>query len=149
MENQRVKNGVASTQRKFVQEGSKRNVPVLAIGDKGTGVGSTIKGYARRGGKWLQNLHGRYTITAITDEYLTSQLCIYCYCHITHPINKDGSKSLGIARCLNPDCIAFRVGRAINNRDQMSTAIIGMKAMITLFFHVNFTPSTPPNRLQS
>lgn len=81
-----AKDRLAAGERRALKEGSKRNVLVMGIGNKCTGVGSRIKGYDRRGGKWLQKLHGRYDIAAITDEHMTSQLCLYCYSPIVHPI---------------------------------------------------------------
>ncbi|CAO3569992.1 unnamed protein product [Mortierella alpina] len=50
-------------------------MPVLFIGDAGTGVGSRIKGHARRGGGKMRSRHRRYCPVAITDEFRTSKTC--------------------------------------------------------------------------
>ena len=49
-----VKDRITSKERQFVLQGSKRFHTVMAIGNQGLGIGSTIKGYDCRGGKWLQ-----------------------------------------------------------------------------------------------
>ncbi|KAI8890966.1 hypothetical protein K501DRAFT_167486, partial [Backusella circina FSU 941] len=116
------------------------------IGNKGTGVVSHIKGYNRRGGNWIKELHGRYTIAAINDEHMTFQLCIYCYSPIVHLKNADGSKSLGTTRCLNPICVSVMYVRASNNRDQMSITGIGISTMTRLLLGTNSPPFTPPNK---
>lgn len=51
----KTKDRMASKERRFVK-GKGNNIPVMAIGDQGTGVGSIIRGYDRRGGKWLKNI---------------------------------------------------------------------------------------------
>ncbi|CEP11639.1 hypothetical protein [Parasitella parasitica] len=135
----RTKDRGAATERRFVKRGS-NNALVMGIGNAGTGVGSTIKGYERRGGKWLPKLHTRYAKVAMTDEYMTSQLCLYCYLPIVHAKTSSNKSILGSARCLNPKCEAFKHGRACNNRDVMSATAIGISAM-TKFFIQQELPS--------
>ncbi|KAI8072114.1 hypothetical protein BDF21DRAFT_424912, partial [Thamnidium elegans] len=60
---------------------------------------------------------------------MTSQLCLYRYFLIVHPRTLDNKRILGTSRCLNPDCPAFKHGRATNNCDVMSAAAIGISAM--------------------
>jgi hypothetical protein len=41
---------------------------MTAIGNQGTGVGSVIKGYNRRGGKWLREKHNRHSTTILIQK---------------------------------------------------------------------------------
>ncbi|KAF9942579.1 hypothetical protein BGZ70_006116, partial [Mortierella alpina] len=54
-------------------------LPVMIIGDKGTGVGSRIGGHARRGGSKMRRNHRRYCTVVIHDEFRTSKTCTYCH----------------------------------------------------------------------
>ncbi|CEJ01407.1 hypothetical protein RMCBS344292_15434 [Rhizopus microsporus] len=141
VKNRTVKDRVTSKERKFVLQGSKTLHPVMAIGNQGLGVGSTIRGYDRRGGKWLQRKHERHATAIITDEHMTSQFCIYYYNPLVHPV-------LGTSRCLNPDCPAFKCGRATNNRDVMSAAAIGISAMTKIILKKDLPPFCPKLSLQ-
>jgi hypothetical protein len=70
---------------------------VMFIGDKGTGVGSTIKRHGRYGGKWHAKLQGRATIVCITNEDFTSQICPYCFHRLVNAkrrATKDGKSKL-------------------------------------------------------
>ncbi|CAO3700979.1 unnamed protein product [Rhizopus microsporus] len=67
VKNRTVKDRVTSKERKFVLQGSKTLHPVMAIGNQGLGVGSTIRGYDCRGGKWPQRKHERHATTIITN----------------------------------------------------------------------------------
>ena len=78
--------------------------------------------------------------TIITDEYMTSQLCIYCYHPFAHPV-------LDTSRCLNPDCPAFKCGRATTNRDVMSAAAIRI-SVITKIILKDLPPFCPRLNLQ-
>ncbi|CEP14829.1 hypothetical protein [Parasitella parasitica] len=140
----RTKDRAAAAERRFVKGGS-NNALVMGIGNAGTGVGSTIKGYDRRGGKWLPKLHTRYAKVAMTDEYMTSQLCLYCYFPIVHAKTSSNKTVLGSARCLNPKCEAFKHGRACNNRDVMSATAIGISAMTKFLYSRSFPPFTKGN----
>ncbi|KAI8883571.1 hypothetical protein K501DRAFT_184151, partial [Backusella circina FSU 941] len=97
-------------------------------------------------GNWIKELHGRYAIATITDEHMTYQLCINCYSPIVHSKNADGSKNLGMSRCLNPICVSVIYGRASKNRNQMHVAGIGISVMTKLLFGTNFPLFTPPNK---
>ncbi|KAI8887289.1 hypothetical protein K501DRAFT_47014 [Backusella circina FSU 941] len=140
-----VRDKMTTVERKSIQEYSNRNIPVLAIGNKGTGVESHIRGYNLRRGDWIKELHGRYTIAVINDEHMTSQLCIYCYSPIFLPKNADGSKNLGTTRYLNLICASVIYRRASDNLDQMSATGIGIPAM-TRLLGTNFPPFTPSNK---
>lgn len=132
----RTKDRLASRERQFLLKDSKGGRLIMAVGNQGTGVGSTIKGYDRRGGSWIRKKHERYATTVLTSECMTSQLCLYCYNRISHPI-------LGTSRCVNPDCLAFRRGRACSNRDVMSAAAIGLSAMAKLILNKYLLPFCP------
>ncbi|KAG0258671.1 hypothetical protein DFQ27_004523 [Actinomortierella ambigua] len=60
---------------------SRRHVvqPILLIGDSGTGVGSRIKGHARRSGGKMRAQHIRYCTIGMMDEYRTSKTCVFCF----------------------------------------------------------------------
>jgi hypothetical protein len=138
----KTKDRLCSQERKFTQQTDKSSRPVMLIGNRGTGVGSSIKGYSRRGGKWISETHGRYAVAAITDEHMTSQLCIYCFAPIVHPSDQDGNVILGTSRCINYNCPAFKQGRATNNRDKMSAAAIGISGMAKLLLNKDYPPFT-------
>jgi hypothetical protein len=131
-----VKDRITSKERQFVLQGSKRFHPVMAIGNQGLGIGSITKGYDRRGGKWLLRKHERHATTIVTNEYMTSQLCIYCYHHLAYPV-------LGTSRCLNPDCPTLKCGRATSNRDVMPAAAIGISAMTNIILKKDPPPFCP------
>lgn len=64
----------------------------MLINDKGTGVGSRIKGFLRRDGKWKQRIQGKYTNVCITNEHMTSQPYLYCFSELNHPIQRKKGK---------------------------------------------------------
>ncbi|KAI9247383.1 hypothetical protein EDC94DRAFT_685421 [Helicostylum pulchrum] len=124
----RAKDRLLSREGQFLLKDSKCVRLITAIRVQGTGVRSTIKGYDRRRGTWLRKNREPYATTVLTSEYIDSQLCIY-YCNrILRPI-------LSTSRCLNPDCLAFRRGRACSNRDVTSAAAIGLSAMTKLILN--------------
>ncbi|KAG1447813.1 hypothetical protein G6F56_009140 [Rhizopus delemar] len=125
----RTKDRAAAAERKFLKSDSNGTLLFMGIGNAGTGVGSAIRGYDRRGGKWLPRTHKRYAETMITDEHMTSQLCVYCYFPIAHSRTSDESVSFETVRCLNPNCEAFKHGRTTNNRDVMSAIAIEISVM--------------------
>ncbi|KAI8047315.1 hypothetical protein BDF21DRAFT_352404, partial [Thamnidium elegans] len=65
-------------ERKEMKEGEK--YLVMSIGDRGTGVGSTFKGYRRHGGTWKQKIHDQSNTTCITNENKATQTCVYYLC---------------------------------------------------------------------
>jgi hypothetical protein len=80
--NKRFRDRLCSTERKAVKVDKSL---VMFIGDRGTGVGSTIRGHRRYGGKWKQKIHGRNTTVCIIKEHKTSQTCVYCFSPVIHP----------------------------------------------------------------
>lgn len=79
---------LCTKERKGMKEGKKHLA--MLIGDRGTGVGSAVKGHCRYGGTWKQKIHGQSTTTCITNENKTSQTCIYCF----HPLSYPSKESL-------------------------------------------------------
>ncbi|KAI8091495.1 hypothetical protein BDF21DRAFT_332254, partial [Thamnidium elegans] len=70
---------LCSNERNYVTSGSK-SIPIMFVGDRGYGIGSTIKGHARQGGLWKPKKHSLYSSVCITNEHNSSQTCIfYCY----------------------------------------------------------------------
>lgn len=51
----------------------------MFVGDQGTGFGSRIKGFPRYGGGWRPQIHGGYSTVYVTNEYNTSQTCVFCF----------------------------------------------------------------------
>ncbi|CEI94993.1 hypothetical protein RMCBS344292_09194 [Rhizopus microsporus] len=80
------------------QEGKSRPCPAMFIGDRGTGVGSTIKGYRRYGRKWKQELHGMYVNVCIINKNMTSQTCIYCFSKLDNPMHRKTIKDKEIKK---------------------------------------------------
>ncbi|EPB84660.1 hypothetical protein HMPREF1544_08603 [Mucor circinelloides 1006PhL] len=104
----------------------------------GHGVGSRIKGHQRFGGTWKQEIHGRYTPTVITNEYNSSQTCLFCFRKLSHPLKTIGDevKTInGSFVCINNKCPnAFKV----MCRDQVSALAIGLAGLASILFGVTF-----------
>ncbi|KAI8353523.1 hypothetical protein B0O80DRAFT_369618, partial [Mortierella sp. GBAus27b] len=103
------------------------------IGDAGTGVGTRIKGFARRGGRKLRREHSRYTVVAVTPEFRTSKTCAYCFCTLQRAKSrrlKNGSIQEiainGALVCINSQCPTFLHGHNTSNRDQHAAFNIGL-----------------------
>ncbi|GAN07297.1 hypothetical protein MAM1_0156d06793 [Mucor ambiguus] len=98
--------------------------PIMFVGGRGHGYGFSIKGHLR--GHWKEERHGRYTPTVTTDEYNSSQTCLFCFGKLSHPTYaKDDAVKIirGIFLCMNTRCP--------NNfrflcRDQVSALAIGL-----------------------
>ncbi|CAO3572960.1 unnamed protein product [Mortierella alpina] len=110
-------------------------MPVLFIGDAGTGVGSRIKGHARRGGGKMRSAHRRYCPVAITDELRTSKTCAYCQTQVRLARSKrvDKEKKLiktvnvnGAIECYNPDCVSVVCGYVIKLHDPHAAVNIAL-----------------------
>ncbi|KAF9106577.1 hypothetical protein BGX27_009105, partial [Mortierella sp. AM989] len=108
-------------------------LPVMFVGDAGTGVGSRIQGHARRGGKKLRVEHQKHCPVVLTDEYNSSKTCIYCF----EQLSKASSRRIvnshirtvsvnGALECVNPDCVSFLVGYTIKSRDAHSAVAIAL-----------------------
>ncbi|CEG68071.1 hypothetical protein RMATCC62417_04398 [Rhizopus microsporus] len=139
MQNDRFRRRLCAKERTFLigkkVKGRSRPCPIMFIGDRGTGVGSTIKGYRRYGGKWKQCIHGMNINVCITNENMTSQTCMYCFSKLDHPIHrkkindkeiKTNVKALFL--CRNPDCVLVLNKKAIKSRDSLSALAIGLDA---------------------
>jgi hypothetical protein len=141
--NKRFWDRLCSTERKAVKVNKKSLV--MFIGDRGTGVGSTIKGHRRYGGKWKQEIHGRNTTVCITNEHKTSQKCVYCFSPVIHsqkrvPVNNKEilKECRGAFQCINPVCVSVKNKRPIQARDQVSAMAIGLSGLSTLLFQQTF-----------
>lgn len=106
------------------------------VGDRGTRVGSRIKGHRRYGGNWLERMRGRRENVCITSEYKTSQTCIYCFEQLEHPqrIEEKDGKSIkkatkGSLMCVNLECVSVKYGRSIKSRDGLSSLAIGLSSL--------------------
>ncbi|KAI9269674.1 hypothetical protein EDC94DRAFT_645929 [Helicostylum pulchrum] len=101
---------------------------IMFIGDKGTGVGSRIKGFRRYGGRWKEDIHGEATTLA----------------HPVHQVVKGDQKfnrtSKGSFWCTNPLCVSVHYKRAIKSRDALSALAIGVVGLSTLLFGAEPSP---------
>jgi hypothetical protein len=114
----------------------------MLIGDRGFGYGSRITGFNRYGGKWKRKIHSNYTTVAITNEYKTSQTCVYCFGPIIHPKQRVKKKDKfvlkecnGAMQCINPNCISVKKGKAIQSRDKVSAMAIAISGLTKLLFN--------------
>ncbi|KAF9934623.1 hypothetical protein BGZ65_003661, partial [Modicella reniformis] len=102
------------------------------IGAAGTGVGSRIGGHSRRGGSKLRAEHRQHATVVITDEYMTSKTCPFCF-RRTHPARARrlvGQKIKmvsinGAMECTNQHCESFQAGYTIKPRDGQASHNIG------------------------
>lgn len=110
----------------------------MFIGDRGTGVGSRIKGFRRYGGRWKEQMHGEAVNVCITDENRTSQTCLFCYNKLIHPKTQTGENRYrsikGTLLCANPLCISVIKQKAAKSRDALSSLAIGLVGFSTVFF---------------
>ncbi|KAF1799607.1 hypothetical protein FB192DRAFT_1474314 [Mucor lusitanicus] len=115
----------------------------MFIGDRGYGTGSYIKKHQRVGGPWQGKLHGSNTKVFVTNEYNSSQTCLYCYRKLSHTYKqKEGKKTLnrGSFICHNPECVGrFRV----LPRDRVSAMAIGLAGLSQVLFGVTIPEFDP------
>jgi hypothetical protein len=73
--------------RKYVVQAAKRETApsILCIGTAGTGVELRIRGHTKRGGTKMRQRHRRYTIVSTTNEYRSSQTCVFCFQQVQRP----------------------------------------------------------------
>jgi hypothetical protein len=125
------------------------NSPTMFIGDRGHCVGSRLKGHLKYGGHWKERKnHGRNTHVFITDEYNTSQTCVFCFQKLQHSLrlieNKSGKDKIvhvnGAFQCENELCISLMHGQASQGRDALSALAIGLKGLTTLLLGAPFPP---------
>ncbi|KAI8083520.1 hypothetical protein BDF21DRAFT_451115 [Thamnidium elegans] len=84
----RYRDKTAAIERKF--SGTKK--PIMFIGGRGHGIGSSIKEHQRFGGFKKQNKHSQNTPTLITNEYNSSQTCLFCFNKLSHPVSAADDK---------------------------------------------------------
>ncbi|KAG0256593.1 hypothetical protein DFQ27_005639 [Actinomortierella ambigua] len=130
---------------------SRRHVvqPILLIGDSGTGVGSRIKGHARRGGGKMRAQHIRHCTIGMTDEYRTSKTCVFCFHQVRlarHRRMVKGQEKLvnvnGAVECVNPDCVSVKSGYCQKPRDTHAAVAIAIAGAHQLFHKKAFEPFT-------
>lgn len=117
-------------------------LPVMLIGTAGTGVGSRIGGHARRGGGMLRKQHIQYSTIGMTNEYRSSQTCIFCFQQIQLARSRrlvggkvKSVKVRGAVECVNPSCVSFKCSYTIKSRDPHSAvciAVAGASNLISL-----------------
>jgi len=139
-------------------------IPIMCLGNAGTGVGSTIKGFNRWGGHQLRHQHRQLTPLVYTDEFRTSKTCVYCFEPVVCPTTKRMKNGKlvnvsihGAVRCVNKDCPSVKNRYAIKSRDQHAAVAICLVA-ISMLFSPNretlrpfsrrrYLPSTAPDTL--
>ena len=119
---------------------------VQFVGDRGTGVGSRLKGFRKYGGKWLEVLRSQQNIVCITNEQKTSQLCIFCFEKLCHPRCSGKRTTKGALQCVNPACVSVKNGRAIKSRDRLSSLSIGLAGLCYCLFGTTM-PHFSPNKI--
>jgi hypothetical protein len=117
------------------------------VGDRGYCVNSRIKGFRKYGGKWKPTRHSRYCPTIITNEYNSSQTCVYCFAKTTHPAKAVTTKKgvllksvNGTSVCSNPQCILSKVAATHQPRDRMSALAIGLAGLSRIALGVTMPP---------
>ncbi|KAK3811125.1 MAG: hypothetical protein J3Q66DRAFT_287113 [Benniella sp.] len=105
----------------------------MLIGDAGTSVGSRIKGHERRGGKKLREQHIQHCPIAMTDEYLSSKTCVFCFARVQQATAsrtvRGEAKTIsihGAVECTNPDCPSVQCGYTIRPRDAHAAVAIAI-----------------------
>ncbi|KAF9951883.1 hypothetical protein BGZ72_006681 [Mortierella alpina] len=108
-------------------------LPVMLIGDAGTGVGSRIGGHSRRGGKKLRQEHMKHCVAVLTDEYKTSKTCCYCF----EPVEQARGRRMihgqdkmvkvhGTLECTNRACPSVQIGYTMKSRDPHAALAIAL-----------------------
>ncbi|ORY98758.1 hypothetical protein BCR43DRAFT_512932 [Syncephalastrum racemosum] len=119
---------LAAKESRFARKSSNRKaIPIRCVGNKGTGVGSSLRGRLRYGGKQLRSYEAQNTVVAITDEHRTSKTCAECLGAAIRPTYRYGTTrkaNLGAARCLNSQCPLVRAGMGTQGRDSMAARCI-------------------------
>lgn len=144
----RTKDRICSNERRFVAGKSK---PVMFVGDRGYGTGSSIKGHLRYGGKWKPEIHSRYTSVCITNEHNTSQTCLFCFQKLSHPlkvVTRKGKQQVNTVKgtfvCNNKACILHTIASTHKGRDSVSALAIGISGAATVILQSPF-PTFDPN----
>ncbi|KAG1174754.1 hypothetical protein G6F71_004662 [Rhizopus microsporus] len=118
---------------------------LMFVGDRGTGVGSRVKGFMRYGGKWKENMHAEAINVCVTNENKKSQICVFCFKKLAHPKRKEVKNGKAIFKsingafiCTNPSCVSVKNRRAVKSRDALSALAIGLVGFSTVLFGVKF-----------
>ncbi|GJJ74906.1 hypothetical protein EMPS_07264 [Entomortierella parvispora] len=110
---------------------------VIFMGAAGTGVGSRIGGHYRLGGKNIRKQHRQVGTVVVTDEYMSTQRCCFCF-KKTHSarsrrlVTTDKGKTVntvlvnGSKECDNTACPAFKNGYTTRPRDTQACVCIGI-----------------------
>ncbi|KAI8376814.1 hypothetical protein BD560DRAFT_453707 [Blakeslea trispora] len=93
----------------------------MFVGDRGYGIGSSIRGHVRLGGSWKPNKHSLYTSVCITNKHNTSQVCVFCFEKI-----KSLKTINGTSICSNKACVLNLVKKSHKPRDSLSALAIGI-----------------------
>ncbi|CEG63524.1 hypothetical protein RMATCC62417_00653 [Rhizopus microsporus] len=127
-----------------------RKALVMFMGDRGIGIGSTIKGYRRYGGQWKQNRHSKDVAVCITNEHKTSQTCTYCFGQLRRPTARYLVSGKTVKRrvkatftCFNRQCILWQERRSCQTRDTVSAAAIALSSLTMTLFGETLPPFNP------
>lgn len=123
---------LCSNERSFIVGGQAGYFGLNFVGDRGYAVNSPIKGFRKYGGRWKPSIHSRYCPTVITNEYNSSQTCVFCYRKTTHPIQIVGDKLKtinGTSVCSHRNCVLNRKGMSHQGRDKISSFAIGLAGL--------------------
>ncbi|CEP11767.1 hypothetical protein [Parasitella parasitica] len=118
----RTKDRTAAAERRLVR-GDSNDALFMGIGNAGTGI---------RKGSNDRRVHDFAAVLVLLFP-------------IVHAKTSSNKTILGSARCLNPQCEAFKHGRACNNRDVMSATATGISAMTKFLYSKSFPPFTGGN----
>ena len=117
-------------------------VPLILHGAAGMGDQSRLKGRAKMGGNSIPERHMQSATVAKTNEFMTSQVCPYCFGLVrlarAKRTNHKGVSRLvrvhGAVECCNPDCRSYLCGHAHRARDSnaaLNIALAGYSLLIS------------------
>lgn len=122
-------------------------VPLFMYGAAGTGVGTRIKGTARRGGRKMREQHMRYGVVGMTNEYRSSQTCAWCFQQLRPARARrevNGQPQIvrlhGALECTNPLCVSVLEGHTIKSRDHNAALCIALAGGSTVLDHTTLEP---------
>ncbi|KAI7881515.1 uncharacterized protein EV154DRAFT_41982 [Mucor mucedo] len=117
----------------------------MSVGNRNYGTRSSIKRDMRHGGQC------RYTSVCVTNEYNTSQTCVFCFSKTNHPyriIRKNGNSVIQTINGTSSECVSVLNAHSHKKRDTVSALAIGLTCVANLLFYTTF-PSFHPNISQS
>ncbi|CEP18690.1 hypothetical protein [Parasitella parasitica] len=107
-----------AAERRYVASQVQRS-SILFVGNRGYGVGSSIKGHLKYGATWTPKKHALYITVYETNENNNSQTCLFYYEKLAHPITvieKEGKKTIktvnGTFVCSNRRCFTVENGQS-------------------------------------